>query len=165
MWLLGGQMSAGREEPATAHYRDVWNTRDGLKWTKVLDDAPWSDGCALVFRERIWVIGDGSAWNSSDGRTWTRLANNLAFLQRSSNGCAVFDGRIWIYGGMREGKMRNDVWNSTDGVRWQLVTEQAPWFPRGAEYSVVLNHKLWIYGGKTGAGYEEADDIWYMLVE
>jgi hypothetical protein len=162
LWLLGGQISAGRETTPTSSYHDVWNTGDGVNWTRVSDRASWSGGCALVFNDRIWVIADGNVWNSTDGRTWNQIATGRELLQRRANGCVVFDGKIWIYGGLRGDKMRNDVWNSADGKEWNLVAEQAPWFPRGTEYTVVHDNKLWIFGGKTGVDYDQADDIWYM---
>ena len=76
----------------------------------------------------------------------------------------VFDGRMWIFGGLDPEKTTNQVWSSNDGVTWQEA-KRAPWFPRGAKYSTVFNGKLWIYGGKTGTTYEQADDVWFMTPE
>ena len=163
LWLLGGQISSGRvDQTPTSEYHDVWNTTDGINWTRVTENAPWSLGTAVVFRNRIWIFGNGEAWNSFDGRVWVRAAKDVAALRRGSNGCTVFDGKVWIYGGVPQTRAVNDVWNSADGIQWNLVSDHAPWFPRGAEYSVAFNDKLWIFGGKTGTHYEQADDIWYM---
>ena len=78
-------------------------------------------------------------------------------------GSAVYDGKMWIFGGVGVEKTTNEVWSSQDGIRWKEV-ERAPWFPRGGEYSTVFDGKLWIYGGKTGTTYERADDVWFMAL-
>jgi hypothetical protein len=163
LWLLGGQVSSGkRDQTPTSEYHDVWNTTDGVTWHEVTKNAPWRTGEAVVFNNRIWIVGNGEAWSSLDGLVWMRVSQNVAALRRGGNGCTVFDGKIWIYGGVPDQKAVNDVWNSADGVEWNLVTEHAPWFPRGAGYSVAYRDKLWIFGGKTGVDYKQADDIWYM---
>ena len=165
LWLLGGSESSGREEVPSRDFRDVWSSPDGINWTKVTDNAPWSsspgDG-AIVFRNRMWVIGRGDAWYSEDGRTWKAGAQAVPGLQRGGNGTALFDGKLWVFGGARHDKMSHDVWSSDDGIHWAQETEHAPWFPRGTQYSIVFRDKLWIYGGKTGVDYDHADDIWYM---
>src|SRR5262245_7604682 len=98
LWLLGGQISSGKiDQTPTDAYHDVWNTNDGMNWTRVADSAPWNGETAVVFRNRIWIFGNGEAWNSFDGRVWTRVARDVAALRRGGNGCAVYDDQLWIF--------------------------------------------------------------------
>ena len=163
LWVLGGAVSSGRPDRAPERaLRDVWSSPDGVNWTKVLDDAPWSAAHnSVVFQDRMWVFGGGGAWHSTDGRNWTQVLTRAPWLDRGGVnrvGFVVFDGRVWTFGGMG----LNDVWASTDGAHWQQVAAHAPWTPRGTQYSVAYDGKLWLYGGKTGDNRINADDVWFM---
>lgn len=164
LWLFGGWESSGKKDVTpTRSFRDVWQSSDGAQWRQVSLDMPASDDQILVFQNLIWVLGKGGVWATSDGKTWRNAATGRPFSDRGGFGAAVFDGQMWIFGGMGAEKATNEVWSSRDGNTWQEV-ERAPWFPRGAKYSTVFNGKLWIYGGKTGTTYEQADDVWFMTL-
>src|SRR5687767_549883 len=47
LWLFGGGESSGNENVPSRDYRDVWNTSDGINWTKVADTVPWRGGDAI----------------------------------------------------------------------------------------------------------------------
>ena len=162
LWLFGGGESSGREDLPSRDYRDVWNSSDGINWTKVADTVPWRGGDAIVFQDRMWIIGRGESWSTEDGKNWKEGGKGGPALTRGGNGIVLLNGRIWLFGGVRDDKMDHDVWSSADGIHWVEETEHAPWFPRGGQYSIAYRDKLWIYGGKTGVDYDHADDIWYM---
>jgi len=87
----------------------------------------------------------------------------------------VFDNKIWVIGGFRSGKRKNDVWFSSDGVTWHLSVDNAQWTARSFHACVVSNTKffvyadhghLWLLGGsyeKRGLDREdrELNDIWH----
>ena len=113
------------------------------------------------FKNDVWYSADGTNWKLATARAeWSPK-----WLDRGGNrgaGCVVFDGRIWVFGGINEKGMLNDVWSSSDGANWQQATVPAPWKPRGTANSVVFDNKLWIYGGKTGRDEWFAGDVWQM---
>lgn len=165
LWLMGGAESSGRlNVTPTRSFGDVWNSADGINCIKVTDNAPWAPrgGHAIVFKDAMWVIGGGGTWHSQDGKDWKEGGRDIPALQRRGHGMALFNGKLWAFGGMRHLYMEHEVWSSDDAIHWTQETEHAPWFPRGGEYSIVFQDKLWIYGGKTGVDYDHADDIWYM---
>jgi len=171
LWVLGGAESSGRRDQLpTRALSDVWSSTDGMNWERATASAPWSgSNNVVVFQDKMWVIGGRGAWSSDDGRVWTKAVSGAAWLDRGGNGaagCLVFDGKIWVFGGMDGRGTLNDVWSSSDGVHWQQSTASAPWAARGAEHSVVFQNKLWIYGGKTGRADVEdgfGSDVWYMV--
>jgi hypothetical protein len=123
---------------------------------------------AVVFKDRMWVIGRGGVWHSRDGQRWTQAVRAAPWLDRGPNGeagCVVFDDRLWILGRLNADGTRNDVWFSADGARWQRAAD-APWSKRTGEFSAVFDRKLWIFGGTTGranaADEGFASDVWYM---
>ena len=162
LWLLGGAESSGQRDVLPARrFRDVWQSRNGIAWNQVSSNLPASDEQILVFQNQIWLLGAEGVWFTRDGKTWRQTAKGEPFSDRRGFGSAVYDGKMWIFGGIGKEQTTNEVWSSTDGVLWQK-TESAPWFPRGAQYSTVFDGKLWIYGGKTGTTYEQADDVWFL---
>jgi hypothetical protein len=132
---------------------------------------------AVVWRDQLCVIGGGGfarplrdVWCSNDGNAWTMLTQNAAWSPRVYPGVAVFDDKLWVFGGSApdrtgDASWLNDVWSSSDGATWSRETTAAPWSPRAAQYSVVFRDRLWIYGGKgieaNGRG-GFADDVWAM---
>ncbi|MGH9969719.1 MAG: hypothetical protein ACREBG_18265 [Pyrinomonadaceae bacterium] len=163
MWVLGGSESSGRRDQLPSKILDdVWSSVDGKDWVRVTEHSPWSgNDDALVFQGKIWVIGRSGVWHSTDGQVWTEALSAPGWMDRSGNGCLVFDEKVWVLGGLRKEGTVNDVWSSSDGIEWQKSV--APWSPRGAEYSVVFHDKLWIFGGKTGRQDDGfSGDVWQM---
>lgn len=171
LWILGGSLSSGRVDKTPAEFlHDVWSSADGVKWTRVTEHAPWSardSHTALVFDNKIWIIGGGlrgkncDVWSSTDGESWTQVVKKAEWGERHGNGGLVFDGKIWIFGGIE----KNDVWSSADGRNWQMVFEHASWATRSAMYSVAFDNKLWIFSGKTGRADTQTGDIWAMKLK
>jgi len=165
LWILGGSLSSGRrDQTPTEFLNDVWSSDDGINWTQVTANAPWSAreaNTSMVFDNKIWIIGGANnrdVWSSADGRSWTQITEKAAWSERYGNGGLVFDGKLWIFGGAD----KNDVWVSSDGKNWQTQFINAPWSTRSASYSVVFKDKLWIFSGKTGRADSWAGDIWAM---
>jgi hypothetical protein len=99
-------------------------------------------------------------WHSDDGKIWTEATSRAAWAARTGQSGAVYDGRLWIFGGaLRDGVWTNDVWSSTDGVRWERAPEP-PWSQRSGTSAVVFDGKLWIFGGRARGG--ALDDVWYL---
>ncbi|MEW6593085.1 MAG: hypothetical protein AB1305_05375 [Candidatus Hadarchaeota archaeon] len=163
IWVMGGLPG----DVSGGEVNDVWNSADGVSWTKVAD-AAWSPRAgfgAIVFDDKIWVMGGeygsygytrGDIWYSSDGVNWTMATANAGWGQRAGFGLVVFDGKMWVLGGWA-GAWKNDVWYSSDGVNWTMATAEAGWSIRYGEPSVVFDGKMWMIGSWAYGGR----DVWY----
>ncbi|WP_232819408.1 kelch repeat-containing protein, partial [Saccharospirillum mangrovi] len=79
------------------------------------------------------------------------------FSPRCGHRIALFNQRLWLVGGGRDG-VYNDVWTSQDGIHWQQVLEHAPFSARLNHELVVFDQRLWVIGGR-GAD-ESLNDVW-----
>lgn len=151
------------------------------KWTHITSDAQFAprDGAgALVFRDRMWLLGgwnpphkdfpkkcNSEIWSSSDGATWKLELRQAPWEQRHTAGYVVHQDKMWIIGGdPLQGHYQDDIWNSSDGVNWTRVIDNAPWGPRVLHYTVVHDGKIWVMGGQTMPYYAPAAEIIYRDV-
>lgn len=126
----------------------------------------------LVFDDKLWVIGGYSVGESApddvrvetywtiDGLTWTR-GNDLPFRITQAAG-AVFDGKMWVIGGLRGPTTPPyDLVNSRK-VFW---SNGGPWTEAGVDAlpeavvdgaAFILSDTLWLVGGFNGGGFVEA---------
>jgi N-acetylneuraminic acid mutarotase len=138
----------------------------GALWDRVLTRSIWSsrDGhTALVFRDRLWVLGGWGAgplqdvWTSPDGVEW-QAVGDAPWPARKAHAGVVFKDRIWILGGGTGGdEQASDVWSSPDGVTWTQETAAAPWSKRLNHAGAVFDGKIWILGGWGG---RDLNDVW-----
>ncbi len=174
IWVMGGQTLPQFASAPEAFHNDVWSTRDGSTWTRVLEHAPWAPrgmiGGAVVFEGRIWILGGGTydtpqasarkfyndVWSSADGLHWKRHIEHAPWLPRQYHEVAVFDGRMWVLEGWNQGN-RNDVWYSSDGVAWHELPG-TPWAPRHAASVFVHDDALWMV-----AGNNMTSDVWKLV--
>ena len=171
LWLFGGEIGVDEHRSPNEFVNDIWSSSDGIRWTKVANDAPWEprgNPKVLVFKNKLWLIGGqgrSDIWQSDDGKSWSQIKTEVPWQGRYDYGLAAFDNFMWVYGG-RESNPRNayrDVWFSPDGLRWIQQTDKAPWTPRSGGFCVVFEEKLFLYGGKhTGHQDSFSGDIWTM---
>jgi len=114
----------------------------------------------VTFNGDLWMIGQSYAYSSSDGITW-KQRGNAAWPVRGAHAMAVFQDKLWLFGGANHIKedrgtdaFLNDVWVSEDGVQWKQVTGAAPWSPRDNAGVEVLGDALYLVGGPNKA------DVW-----
>lgn len=118
MWVFGG----GNYVPKYHAVNDVWCSEDGVKWTKVTDAAPWSPRLwfsAVIYRERMWVLGGwsnnpsknwGDVWYSKNGKDWKQLKSEVSWKERHEHSAYVFQDKIWITGGHAQ-PLSSEVWS------------------------------------------------------
>lgn len=115
LWVIGGLDGA--------IVNDVWYSDDGISWTEATPDADFparGDHTTVSFANRLWVIsgykGGGASgylndvWYSTDGIDWTEASAAAPFSERTGHASAVFDNKLWVIGGTKEGIEKNDVW-------------------------------------------------------
>lgn len=169
IWIAGGYDG----NAATA---SVWNSQDGLVWTRVAEKAPWSarSGAKLVvFRDRLVLLGGGvidgpqtnDVWSSSDGITWARETAEIA-RERPMGQPLVYDNKLWLVGANRSGTFGSGMVVSDDAKTWRR--QDAPWSPRGGVAVWTNGADLFVTGGKYS--YEKngetifvySNDVWRM---
>lgn len=143
-----------------------------LDWAKAQQTIPFpqrQDQAALVFQNKMWVIGgyvepgrkDGwlnDVWSSGDGSIWTKMTGPDSFSARAHHSTLVYDHRIWIFGGAHQNTFYNDAWSSPDGIHWTKAASTAPYAGCSDQASVVFQGKMWILGGVGGK--DRQDEIW-----
>jgi hypothetical protein len=154
IWLIGG--FDGRN-----YYNDVWNSIDGVRWTRVTEHAAWSArnvDMAAVFQGKLWIIGGGlidgqteinpnakrEVWSSTDGVHWVESPVRAG----SAWGGApiVFNDQLWLIAANRNSTFAPATLATADGAVWR--EETAPWPPRGAPAVWVFGNRLFMAGGK-----------------
>jgi hypothetical protein len=155
LWIFGcRQENFPREE--------VRSSADGAHWTKVNNNAGFSywgwDAVAhtIVFNGKMMLFRSRDITVSADGKKWTKLADE-PFAPRVNYGAAVFDNKIWIFGGLNNvlgnGVTRDppivlkDIWSSSDGIHWTRLSTEIP-FTVAAPSCAVSKCKLWLLGGE-----------------
>ncbi|MBN2308355.1 MAG: hypothetical protein JXR94_05255 [Candidatus Hydrogenedentes bacterium] len=174
IWVMGGQTTPQFAPADERFYDDIWNSEDGVHWTKIEPVGPhWPArgmiGGGCVFQDRIWILGGGTydtpgtpersfyndVWSSPDGIHWECHVEHAPWHPRQYHDVAVFDGRLWIMEGWNKAN-RNDVWHSADGVTWHEVPD-TPWAIRHAASVFVYNDALWMV-----AGNNMQPDVWRL---
>ncbi|MEY4939557.1 MAG: hypothetical protein RIQ93_1292 [Verrucomicrobiota bacterium] len=118
LWLLGG----GNYLPGYKAFNDVWSSADGREWVRVTASAPWHPRMwfsALVYRDRLWVLGGWSnepsqnwndVWYTEDGAHWEQLKTEVTWSPRHEHSGYVLADKIFIAGGNAR-PLQNDVWS------------------------------------------------------
>ncbi|CAN0589387.1 unnamed protein product, partial [Ectocarpus sp. 12 AP-2014] len=146
LYLIGGQDDSNG-------YKDVWSSVDGKDWTLVAEEPfgffPKSNHTAIVFKDKLWVIGGGfsDVWSTSDGETWTRNEISPGFDSREGHSTVVYNDKLWVIGGTSVSDQKNDVWSSEDGLVWEQVAESTQFSPRADHTTVVFEDKMYLIGG------------------
>ena len=155
-------------------------------WSKVTTSGTlWSarrDHAAVTFNGQMWVLGGSTGsitrlndvWSSEDGQSWTNAnargpavdpdADMVEYSShwsvRGEHAAVVFDGKMWVLGGVRGTIELDDVWSSEDGTEWtQTTVSGTHWSARGEHAAVVLDGKMWVLGGSDGSTY--FNDVWW----
>lgn len=167
IWVMGGVdgtkrlIAPGNIDYGNApHFSDVWASKDGLVWDKVLDSAPWGERRSMqvaVFEDKLWLFGGwgpdigykNDVWSSEDGIKWKLERKSADWAAREGHEVTEFKGKLWLFGGVRYSSRQvfSDVWSSSDAINWDMEIKEAGWSPRWDFGSTVFNNKLWVVGG------------------
>jgi hypothetical protein len=164
LWLSNGWRPVIGDSKGNVLTRDLWNSVDGVTWTRVSDATPYDAYSEMVvFKDRVWAV-KGSVWNSTDGLHWSQVLDRTPFGNRGYGETVVWKDRMWQLGSGA------DVWSSPDGVNWTCAVQSAPFGTRTASAVAVHDGRLWLMAGNTpGAnnpvekGYKDVtthNDVW-----
>lgn len=161
IWLIGGEDKARQ-------YSDIWNSNDGIVWTKQKDNLNFGkrSGSQIVSLKNKLYLLDNDVWSSTDGLNWELVTNEIVQGEQIFGYAAiVFDERIWLLGCNRNGQFSSQVLVSEDGKKW--AGQNAPWTPRGGIAATVYKGKIFMTGGKYGGTPDQPDfrysnDVWTL---
>ena len=161
IWIIGG-------EDKNTQYADIWNSPDGITWTKQKDNLPFGKRIhsnIINFNGTLYLLNN-DVWTSKDGLNWKLLTSELIKGEDIFGyAVAVLDNKIWLLGCNRNGQFSSQVLVSSDGKNWQR--QDAPWTPRGGIAAAVLNGKIYMTGGKYGGTpndpeFRYSNDVWTL---
>ena len=161
IWIVGG-------EDKQTKYSDIWNSPDGINWTKQKENLPFGkrSGSQIVFLNGKLYLLDNDVQNSRDGLNWQKVTDEIVKGEQIFGYSAqVFDNKIWLLGCNRNGQFSSQVLFSSDGKNWQ--TQNAPWLPRGGIAATVYKNKIYMTGGKYGGtpnhpNFRYDNDVWTL---
>ena len=161
IWIIGGADN-------NTQYDDVWNSMDGINWTKQKDNLPFGKriNSKIVYLKGLLYLLNNDVWTSANGLDWQLLTNELIQGEDIFGySVAVLDDKIWLLGSNRNGRFSSQVLVSADGKNWQK--QKAPWTPRGGIASTVRKGKIYMTGGKYGGTPNQPEfiynnDVWTM---
>jgi hypothetical protein len=152
----------------TTYANDLWNSADGIHWTKVTDSAdfPGRTGFAfLVYQDKLWVLNGLQGLSSpvtdvrysTDGIVWKQALVNSDFIGENQEGAAVFNDKMWLSGGgaFVYGSNNNQIWSSSDGSAWSPAADSARFIPRVGVSLVAHGGKLWHIAGADPLKYAD----------
>lgn len=161
IWIAGG------EDDKTL-YADIWNSPDGVVWTKQKDSLPFgrrSNSQFVFFNGKIFLLNN-DVWSSVNGLDWELVTPEIVPGEEIFGYApVVFDNKIWLTGCNRNEQFTSQVLVSSDGKTWEM--QHAPWAPRGGVAATVFKNKIYITGGKYGGTPDHPDfrydnDIWVL---
>lgn len=161
IWIIGG-------EDKDTKYSDIWNSTDGINWTKQKENLPFGkrSGSQIIFLNDKLYLLDNDVWVSTDALNWELVTNEIVKGEQIFGySTQVFDNKIWLLGCNRNGQFSSQVLYSADGKNW--LTQNAPWLPRGGIAATVYKNKIFMTGGKYGGTPNHPDfrydnDVWTL---
>jgi hypothetical protein len=133
LWVMGGSKDEASDPPETTYpnkttFNDVWCSKDGVQWERVIEHAPWSPRMwfgAIEYGGRLWVLGGfdnangknlGDVWVTEDGKTWQEFRSETCWAPRHEPTYCVYRDALWVIAG-NTWPVVNDVWRLTLDVR------------------------------------------------
>ncbi|HEX6860205.1 MAG TPA: kelch repeat-containing protein [Caulobacteraceae bacterium] len=164
IWLIGG-------DDGQHLYNDVWRSTDGLTWTRVLSNAPWtprSGAQAFVYKNRLWLIGGADAdgltndvWFTTDGASWVQVTDHIADEKPFGYTPVIYDNKIWLVGVDGGEGGDGEMMVSEDGALWRPV--RAPWSARTGVAAWVMDGALFMAAGAlAGEDTVYSREVWRM---
>jgi len=145
-WLSNGYQYGG------INLRDLWNSPDGVTWTKALNVTPYPSYAQVIpFNGALYAISN-EAWRSNDGLNWTQISAETPFAHTAELDALIFNNRLWML-------TQDGAWASDDGANW---TQESS-FPFGTRHhfsSMVYNGKIIVAGGYSDAANPQPEAIY-----
>jgi hypothetical protein len=157
LWVIGGD-NINSNDTLTL-YNDVWYSFDGVNWTEVTSNAPFTPRAgqeSAVFNNRMWIIGGSGqtdVWSSADGLNWTQgAAINGPGIALLGGAAMVLNNQLFVVGAGDSttgsgNNTTNPVWSTSDGSSWTQVTANAGFPTRNSFTGLSMCGKMWVIAG------------------
>lgn len=166
-------ISGGMDYKTKRFLNEVWSSKDGKEWSRVVTNAGWSprkNHTVVEFKDRLWLFGGetsvdqdlvpkdfiNDAWSSSDGIHWTKVMDEAPWEVRGQPRVIAFREKLWLVGGQGH----SDIWNSSDGKNWTKISDKSPWKDRYDYGLASFDSLIWIYGGRGADSRNAYNDVW-----
>ena len=94
-------------------------------------------------------------WASAGGKNWAKIAD-ADWSGRGWHQAVVYQGRLYVMGGVDDFTNLKDMWSSADGKTWSLEATPA-WSGRRQHQAVAHQGRLYVLGGNAGG---RKNDVW-----
>lgn len=181
LWVIGGKAFDVPGRASNAPFEDlndVWSSTDGVNWTQVTANAPFSirGGHTLdVLNGKLYLISGGfnsfgteEIWSTTNGADWTLESDNLSFntSSRHNHRTVKLGNTYFLTGGATVSY--DEIWKSTDLINWTLVKDDLVFLARRAPSFHNFNGNLLYFAGLepnkapiTPSAYRQ--DVWYSI--
>ncbi len=110
VWLVGGGTYETRGHPGPrTYFDDVWRSKDGAKWERVIEHAPWQKRefhNVVAWDGKLWVVGGGysgrnlaDVWWSKDGKEWVEVESEASPGPRHAAAVFALKSSLYLAGG------------------------------------------------------------------
>ena len=133
--------------------------KGGKAWirTALWDHPGVANGRAVVFKDRLWLMGPDVMRYSENGRDWFTVKCSLGVNNPS---LVVSGNKLWALGGTEadsDGSAR--VWSSDNGIDWVIINANASYGMMAKTRSVSFEGKIWLTGAFPGRVNSSVDGL------
>jgi formylglycine-generating enzyme required for sulfatase activity len=158
----------------TVIYRDkiwiisshIWCSSDAVNWEVITPDMSWMllpGYHALVFKDKIWVIGglsNNDILSTTDGVHWNQISSSMEWDQwMHYSDIVVHEEKAWLMGGFYITvpiAPFNEIWCTENGIEWTRASHNIPWNVYPGVPCQSFFGRIWVLGDRL-------DDrgVWY----
>jgi hypothetical protein len=144
---------------------------DGVSETMTFDTVALAPDSAIAGYPLFAAARDDDGNVTSDTlavdvNLFAPATDTAAFKARMYHSAVVFNGSMWIFGGLGFAQQTpkttftslNDAWVSENGKDWTQVSTNAP--ARSGHAMIAFNGKLWLVGGFASSWGKYKNDVW-----
>lgn len=167
IYMFGGVSYFARKT-----FNDVWVSDDGLNFTELISNSPWSgrwDHDVTSFKGKFYLAGGmnlnmdsfNDVWSSTDGENWTLETIHADFKPRQGQVLLAYKDILYLIGGLNADTNDGigDTWFTKNGKDWYKTSKDGGWTGREDHQAVIFNDRIILFGGMD-ANWEWMNDVW-----
>lgn len=153
-WFVAAKDSVGNQTSSEVFH---FKTRELIYTTHTLQDqmGNFYDNAMTIFNGKVWSVGGynsytvlpngtNDVWSSENGISWVSHPP-AAFPPRKGHTLSVFDGKMWVIGGVdNSGASLGDIWYTSDGENWIQATTTGAFVNVEYHNTLVFNNKMFV---------------------
>jgi hypothetical protein len=140
IYIIGGQDADG-------YVLDIQRSDDGYRFSHI---EPTENGYTFTDDGEIVVDDEGNP---------VMIDCTGEFYARAGHCAVVYDGKLWVLGGVNDAGELKDVWFTVNGTDWIRADHNADFGVRKFASCAVFNNLLYVIAGNDGSS--DLNDVWY----